>query len=96
MKKNGKKKLIDHAKADTDAARQAKEYLSQLEKLKGTERDLETKLSDAEFANKSIQKMLANVVADKEKLTAENEELKAVCEEAMSLASSYVDCSSTT
>ena len=64
------------------------EYLDDLEQLRGVERDLQMRLSEAESTSRSVQKVLATVVAEKEKIIAENEELKSVCEEAMSLAES--------
>lgn len=80
---------IDHAKSESQAAQKAREYESELESLKEVDKELRSKLSDAEFASRSVEKMLASVVAEKEKLFAENENLKELCEEAMSLAETH-------
>jgi hypothetical protein len=78
--------LIDRARADAEAALTVKEHVNDLEQLRDSERDLHSRLSEAEMNSRSIQKLLVSVVAEKELLAQENEELKNVCEEAMSLA----------
>jgi hypothetical protein len=81
--------LPDHSKSSAEQTRTTKEYLSELEKLKQVEQNLRSQLSEAEFASNSVQKMLATVVAEKERVVAENENLKELCEEAMSLAETH-------
>jgi hypothetical protein len=68
-----------HAQEEAATARALKEH-------QDAERELQTRLSEAELSNRSVQKLLATVVAEKEELIAENEDLRNVCEEAMSLA----------
>jgi hypothetical protein len=77
---------IDQARADAKATKTVKEYVHDIEQLRNSERDLHTRLSEAETNSRSIQKLLVGVVAEKEFLEKENEELRSVCEEAMSLA----------
>jgi len=74
------------AKADATAARSVKDSLNDLERLKENEKHLQSRLAQAELSNKTIQKLLATVVGEKEELKAENDEIRAMAEEAMSLA----------
>ncbi|CAB9500242.1 expressed unknown protein [Seminavis robusta] len=73
----------EHAKADADAARSAKDYFGDLEALRAAERDLQSRLTEAEKNSRSVQDLLATLTKEKEELIAENEELKSVCEEAL-------------
>ena len=82
------------AQAHASAAREVKKHLDELEKLRAVEKDLQERISQSELFSRSLQKLLASVVADKERLTAENEELQKVCEETLSLYESKSSSSS--
>lgn len=68
--------------------RKVNQYRSELEMSKENEREIRAQLDEALATSRSVQSTLAAVVADKEKLIAENVEVKAVCEELMELVES--------
>lgn len=68
-----------HSQEEAATARELKEHQE-------AQQVLQTRLSEAEMSNRSVQKILATVVSEKEELISENEDLKCMCEEAMSLA----------
>jgi hypothetical protein len=73
------------AKIEADAARKAKEYRREMERLlKGAE-GFEKKLRESESATRHVSKKLAVVVSEKSKLQKEHDEIKNVCEELMSM-----------
>ena len=82
------------AQADASAAREVKKHLDELEKLRAVEKDLRERISQRELTSRSLQKLLATVMAEKERLAAENEELQRVCEETLSLYESNSSSSS--
>ena len=60
-----------------------KQYRHELESSKEEEASMRKQLEDALTTSRTVQTTLANVVAEKERLLREHEEMKAVCEELM-------------
>ena len=73
------------SKIEADAAQKAKEYRRELERLLQTAKAFEAKADEAGKTSRSIQTTLATVVAEKEKLQKEYEEMKSVSEELMAI-----------
>ena len=74
---------VEKATVEADSAQKAKEYRREMERLLNAAKDFETKCQEAEESSQSIQKTLATVVAEKEQLKIEYDELNKVCEELM-------------
>lgn len=73
------------ATADLNAARKLKQYRLELQQAKESEQELQAKLDEALATSRSVQRTLASVVSEKEKLIEENRDMKAVCEELMEM-----------
>jgi hypothetical protein len=73
------------SKIEADSAQKAKEYRRELERLLQTAKAFEAKADEAGKTSRSIQTTLATVVAEKEKLQKEYEEMKSVSEELMAI-----------
>jgi hypothetical protein len=74
-----------NAKIEAESAIKAKEYRREMERLLATAKDFEAKAEEAGKTSRSIQTTLATVVAEKEKLQKEYEEMKSVSEELMAI-----------
>ena len=79
------------AKIEADAANRAKEYRREMEGLLQAAKEFEQKADSAEALSRNVQKTLASLVVEKDKLERshqalrdEHEEMKQVCEELMS------------
>jgi hypothetical protein len=75
----------EKAKIEADSAQKAKEYRHELERLLQTAKDFEAKAEEAYKTSRSIQTALATVVAEKEKLQQEYDDMKSVSEELMAI-----------
>lgn len=73
------------AAGDLNATRKAKQYRNDLDRSKQSEQELRNELEEAVATSRSVQRTLASVFDEKEKLIKENKDLKAVCEELMEL-----------
>lgn len=73
------------ATADLNAARKVKQYRQELSKAQESKATLETRLEEALATSRSVQTTLASLVAEKERLLRENQDLKAVSEELLEL-----------
>lgn len=74
-----------NAKIEADSALKAKEYRRELERLLQTAKDFESKSEESERTTRNIQATLVNVVAEKDHLQKEYEEMKSVSEELMAI-----------
>jgi hypothetical protein len=75
----------EKAKIEADSAQKAKEYRHELERQLQTAKDFEAKAEEAYKTSRSIQTTLATVVAEKEKLQQEYDDMKSVSEELMAI-----------
>lgn len=80
----------DNAKIEADSAQRAKDYRKEMEGLLQAAKDFEQKADAAESLSRNVQKTLAALVVEKDKLERahqalqeEHEEMKQVCEELM-------------
>ena len=73
------------ATVEATASRKVRESRQELERSRGNEKELSRQLDEAKATSRSVQSTLAAVVAEKERLIAENEEMKGVCEELMTM-----------
>jgi uncharacterized protein (DUF3084 family) len=73
------------ATSELNASRKVKQYRSEVDKAQQAESELRKPLDEALSTSRSVQTTLAAVVSEKEKLIAENVEMKAVCEELMAM-----------
>ena len=73
------------ATVEASASRKAYQYRYELEAAKEAEKEIRHKLDEALSTSRSVQSTLASVVAEKERMIAENVEMKAVCEELMAM-----------
>ena len=71
------------ATIEANASRKVKQYRHELECSKEAEAAMRKKLDEALTTSRTVQTTLASVVAEKERLLQEHEEMKAVCEELM-------------
>ena len=74
-----------NAKIEAESAQKAKEYRREMERLLQTAKTFEAKAEEATSTSRSIQTTLATVVAEKQKLQQEYEEMKSVSEELMAI-----------
>ena len=65
--------------------RTEKNYLAKLEIAKASEDQMRATLEESQVACAGVQRTLASVVTEKERLTAELIEMKQVCEELMTM-----------
>lgn len=73
------------ATVEAGASRKVREIRQELERYRDKEKELSRQLEEALATSRSVQSTLAAVVAEKQKLIAENEEMKGVCEELMTM-----------
>jgi hypothetical protein len=73
------------ATGELNASRKVKQYRGEVDKAQQAESQLRKQLNEAQSTSRSVQSTLAAVVSEKEKLIAENVEMKAVCEELMAM-----------
>lgn len=73
------------ATVEASASRKAYQYRYELEAANEAEKEIRHKLDEALSTSRSVQSTLASVVAEKERMIAENVEMKAVCEELMAM-----------
>ena len=77
-----------NAKIEAESAQKAKEYRREMERLIQNAKVFEAKAEEATSTSHSIQTTLATVVAEKQKLQQEYEEMKSVSEELMAIVES--------
>ena len=73
------------AASEASIARMVKEFQAKIETLQTVQRDVQSKLEDANIAGNAANLSRAAVVQEKEKLIKENMDLNAVCEELMAM-----------
>jgi len=78
-----------NAKIEANAALKTQEYRRELERLLQTAKDFESKAEKSERTSRNIQTTLATVVAEKEQLQKEYNEMKSVSEELMGIIESH-------
>ena len=78
-----------NAKIEADGALKTQEYRRELERLLQTAKDFESKAEKSERTSRNIQTTLATVVAEKEQLQKEYNEMKSVSEELMGIIESH-------
>ena len=71
------------AKSNANLARAENNHRSEIERLRDSEEKMRIKKEDAESTSRSIQRTLASIVTEKDKLSLENKELNSICEELM-------------
>lgn len=78
----------EHAKIEADNAQKAKEYRAEMERLLQATKDFEIMRDDALKRSHSLQNTLDSVIAEKDKLKREYDEVQSVCEELMTMVES--------
>jgi len=73
------------ANCDASLARTEKNHRAELEQSKRKEKELQSQLEEAKTASQHLQKSFAGVVKEKERITAELVEVKAISEELMTI-----------
>jgi hypothetical protein len=76
------------ASMEATASRKLREYRHELERSKDAEKEARRQFNEAVATSRSVQSTLAAVVAEKEKIIKEHEDMKAVCEELMAIVES--------
>lgn len=73
------------ATAEANFAKKTKDHMVEIDSMKESSREFQSKLEIATTKLQAAQDTLAAVVLEKQRLVGENEEMKAVCEELMAM-----------
>mmetsp|Transcript_42497 Transcript_42497/g.102367 ORF Transcript_42497/g.102367 Transcript_42497/m.102367 type:complete len:1166 (-) Transcript_42497:90-3587(-) len=71
------------AKSNANLAHAENNHRSEIDRLRDSEEKMRIKKEDAESTSRSVQRTLASIVTEKDKLLLENKEMNAICEELM-------------